>query len=74
MADLGPGTGQRDRLVGALAAQHPFMVEGRHRLARCREMRHAVDEVDIDGTKVENRHVRRQMGEIRSGKLHLLRD
>ena len=47
--------------VRALAAKHPFVIARRQSLTRRWKMRNPVDQVDIDGAKVEDRHRKRQM-------------
>ena len=61
MAHIAAGAGQRNRLVRTLAAKHPFVVARRQRLSRGRKMRDPIDQIDIDGTKVEDCHCRGQM-------------
>ena len=67
MDDRRAGTRQRNRLVGALAAEGPPVIEACQRFTRRREMRHRVEQVDIDGAEIEDRHHKT------SGNLHLTR-
>ena len=67
MDDRRAGPRQRNRLVGALAAKGPPVIEARQRFTRRREMRHRVEQVDIDGAEIEDRHHKT------SGNLHLTR-
>ena len=67
MDDRRAGTRQRNRLVGALAAEGPPVIEAGQRFTRRRKMRHRVEQVDIDGAEIEDRHHKT------SGNLHLNR-
>ena len=58
MAHVGAGAGQGDRLVRPLAAKGPLMLKRCQCLARRRKMRHLVDQIDIDGAKVEDSHAK----------------
>ena len=65
----GPEARQRDRLVGALAADRPARAAPEHRLAACRQLVDVEEQVDVDaaddecthGTRRRTRHPHRRI-------------